>query len=121
LAPHKEAARRASAFLALPQNAALAAKLLFRSVDAMWRAAGDKTSDFNYYTKRALLAGVYGSTLLYWLSDASEGSAETWTFLDHRIGNVMAIQKARGEMERAVAKLPDPFGILAALRPPKPK
>ena len=121
LAPHREATRRASAFLALPQNASLATRLLFRTVDAMWRAAGDKTSDFNYYTKRALLAGVYGSSLLYWLSDSSEGAAETWAFLDHRIDNVMSIQKVRGQMDRAAAKLPDPFGILAALRAPKPR
>ncbi len=67
LNPHKEAARRAAAFLALPQNAPLAAKLTMRSVDAMWRAAGDRSSDFSYYTKRATLAGVYGATLAYWL------------------------------------------------------
>lgn len=121
MAPHKEAARRAAAFLALPQNAALAAKLLFHTVDAMWRMAGDRSSDFNYYTKRALLAGVYGSTLLYWLSDSSEANAETWAFLDHRIDNVMQIEKARGEIERAAAKLPDPFGIIAAMRSSKPE
>ena len=119
LLPHKESARRAAAFLAMPQNATLAAKLLFQTVDAMWCAAGDKTSDFNYYTKRALLAGVYGSTLLYWLSDSSENNADSWEFLDSRIDNVMQIQKARGELERAVAKLPDPFGILAAFRAPR--
>src|SRR5215472_5947938 len=61
LAPYKEAARRAAAFLAQPQNAALAAKLLMATVDAIWRAAGDRSSDFSYYTKRGMLAGVYGA------------------------------------------------------------
>ena len=121
LAPHKDAARRVTAYLALPGNAALAAKLVFKSVDAMWRAAGDKTSDFNYYTKRALLAGVYGSTLLYWLSDSSDGNEESWKFLNARIGNVMGIQKLRGDVERAVAGLPDPFGILQAFKPTRPR
>ena len=116
MAAHKEAARRAAAFLALPQNAPLAVRCLFATVDAIWRAAGDKTSNFNYYTKRALLAGVYGSTLFYWLSDSSEDNADSWAFLDARIEDVMRIQKARGELERAAAALPDPFGILAALR-----
>jgi ubiquinone biosynthesis protein COQ9 len=116
LAPHKEAARRAAAFLALPINAPLAARLGFDSVDAMWRAAGDRSSDFSYYTKRALLAGVYGATLIYWFSDASEDSAATWTFLDARIDDVMKIQKLRGNVEEALAKLPDPFGVLAAMR-----
>jgi ubiquinone biosynthesis protein COQ9 len=116
IAPHKEAARRTAAFLALPQNAPLAARLLFDSVDAMWRAAGDRSSDFSYYTKRALLAGVYGSTLVYWFSDSSEGHTESWAFLDARIDDVMKIQKVRADVEEMVAKLPDPFGVLAAMR-----
>ena len=62
LKPHKEAARRAAAFLSLPMHAALGAKLVYRTVDAMWRAAGDTSTDFNFYTKRGILAGVYGST-----------------------------------------------------------
>ena len=116
LVPHKQAARRASAFLALPQNAPLAAKLMMRSVDRMWRAAGDRASDFSYYTKRALLSGVYGATFVYWLSDSSEGHAETWKFLDHRIDNVMQIERFRGVARDALAKLPDPFGIFGSSR-----
>jgi ubiquinone biosynthesis protein COQ9 len=116
LTAHREAARRAAAFLALPAHAPLAAKLLFDSVDAMWRAAGDRSSDFSYYTKRALLAGVYAATLAYWLTDSSEESAETWAFLDARIDDVMKIQKLRSDLDEAVAKLPDPFGVLAAMR-----
>ena len=83
VAPHKEAARRAAGFLASPQNAPLAARLMDDavSVDAMWRASGDTSSDFSYYTKRAMLAGVYGATLAYWFSDGSEGHSATWTFL----------------------------------------
>jgi ubiquinone biosynthesis protein COQ9 len=111
LAPHKDAARRAAAFLAQPQNAPLAATLMMRSVDLMWRAAGDRSSDFSYYTKRALLGGVYGATLVHWLSDSSEGHADTWTFLDSRIGEVMQIEKFRGAARDWVAKLPDPLGI----------
>ncbi len=121
LAPHKEAARRAAAFLALPMHAPLATTLLFESVDTMWRAAGDSSSDFNYYTKRALLAGVYASTLVYWFSDESYDSAKTWAFLDKRIDDVMQIQKMRGELEKAVSQLPDPLGILAALRAAVPR
>jgi len=111
MAPHKDAARRAAAFLALPQNAPLAANLMMRSVDLMWRAAGDRSSDFSYYTKRALLGGVYGATLLHWLSDSSEAHADSWVFLDQRIGDVMQIEKVRGAAREWVAKLPDPLGI----------
>ncbi len=111
LAPHKDVARRAAAFLALPQNAPLAASLMMRSVDLMWRAAGDRSSDFSYYTKRALLGGVYGSTLIHWLSDSSEGHVDTWGFLESRIDDVMQIEKFRGQAREWMAKLPDPLGI----------
>ena len=84
---------------------------MMRSVDLMWRAAGDRSSDFSYYTKRALLGGVYGATLIHWLSDSSEGHADTWVFLDNRIGDVMQIEKFRGAAREWVAKLPDPLGI----------
>jgi ubiquinone biosynthesis protein COQ9 len=114
LTPYKDAARRAAAFLALPQNAPLAASLMMRSVDLMWRAAGDRSSDFSYYTKRALLGGVYGATLVYWLSDSSEGHADTWIFLDHRIDDVMQIEKFRGQAREWMAKLPDPLGIFGS-------
>jgi len=116
MAPHKAAARRATAFLAQPQHAALAAKLMMQSVDAMWRAAGDRSSDFSYYTKRATLAGVYASTFAYWLSDSSEGNAATWTFLDNRIDNVMQFEKFKGAAQDALSKLPDPLKLFAGLR-----
>lgn len=117
--PHREAARRAAAFLALPQNTLLAAKLVFGSVDAMWRAAGDRSSDFNYYTKRGLLSGVYSATLLYWLSDSSEDYVRTWAFLDARIEDVMRIQKLRGSVETAVQNLPNPIDVLAGIGKPR--
>ena len=82
----------------------------------MWRAAGDTSSNFSYYTKRALLTGVYGATLAYWYSDASEGHKATWTFLDNRIDNVMQIERFRGAARDALAKLPDPFGIFGSSR-----
>ena len=84
----REAVRRALALLSLPFNAGLALKLLYRTVDAMWYAACDTSTDFNFYTKRATLAGVYSSTLLYWLNDRSAGAEATWAFLDRRIDDV---------------------------------
>ncbi len=94
----REAARRALAFLALPLNAGLGLKLLYKTVDAMWYAAGDSSTDFNFYTKRATLAGVYSSTLLYWLNDRSEGSEATWSFLDRRIADVMKFEELKGRV-----------------------
>ena len=87
----REAVRRMVAFLALPENVGLGPKLLWATVDSIWRAAGDRSTDFNFYTKRGLLAGVVGATTLYWLADKSEGFADTWAFLDRRIDEVIRI------------------------------
>ena len=119
MTPYREAARRAAAFLALPQNVPLAARLMFGTVDAMWRGAGDQSNDFNYYTKRGLLAGVYSATLLHWLSDSSEAQVQTWVFLDARIEDVMKIQKMRGSLEKNLRRFPNPIDVLAGITKPR--
>ncbi len=118
MAARKISARRAAAFLALPQNAPMGAELSFRTADAIWRGIGDTSSDFNYYTKRLLLAGVVTSTMLYWFSDESEDGQPTWDFLDRRIENVMSIEKAKAGLQGVVSKLPNPFSLLGSLRYP---
>lgn len=106
LEPYKEAERRAIAhFTALPTRAAQSLGLLYHTIDAMWRAAGDTSTDFNFYTKRLLLSKVYTTTLLYWLSDHSEGHADSWAFLERRIDNVMNIQKWKAKATQWVAEL----------------
>jgi ubiquinone biosynthesis protein COQ9 len=101
-AANREAIRRALSFLALPGNGGRGRRSLYRTVDTMWRAAGDTATDFNFYTKRALLAAVYVSTLLYWIDDNSEDFEATWGFLDRRIDNVMCIPKARTQLKKRV-------------------
>ena len=93
MGPAREAVRSALATLALPQNVPLGASIGWRSADLMWRLAGDTSTDFNHYTKRMTLGAVYGSTLLAWLDDDSEGWSETAAFLDRRIDNVMQFEK----------------------------
>ncbi|MBL8696733.1 MAG: COQ9 family protein [Alphaproteobacteria bacterium] len=112
VAPHREALRRALGLLALPHNAPRAAELTWRTVDAIWWAAGDTATDFNFYSKRALLVGVYGSTLLRFLDDRSEGAAETWAFLDRRIADVMRVPKILGNLREKLGKLPNPFDLM---------
>ena len=95
----KESVRRGLALLALPFNAPLALKLLYRTVDAIWYAAGDSAADFSFYTKRATLAGVFSSTLLFWLNDRSPGDEATWAFLDRRIDDVMRFEKFKARVK----------------------
>jgi ubiquinone biosynthesis protein COQ9 len=97
MGPAREAVRRALAILAMPQNVALGLGAGWRTADLMWRLAGDTSTDFNHYTKRMTLGAVYGSTLLAWLEDQSEGWTDTAAFLDRRIDDVMRFEKFKAE------------------------
>jgi ubiquinone biosynthesis protein COQ9 len=96
---NKEAIGRAVAWLALPINAPLAVKITAATVDAVWHAAGDKSADFSWYTKRGILAGVYASTMLFWLRDHSDEDEATLSFLDRRLADVGKIGGARRTVE----------------------
>lgn len=109
-APHREAVQRAVAFLSMPQYAALGAQCMYRTVDAVWRAAGDTATDWNFYSKRGLLAAVFGATVLYWLGDRSEDSADTWEFLDRRLADAGRFGRATGRFRERVSGLARPFG-----------
>ena len=108
-AEHREAARRAAAFLMLPANAGEAARATWRTVDAIWYAIGDRSADFNFYSKRGLLAAVYVSTFFVWLNDDSEGFADSWAFLDRRIADVMKVPRLKSKAGEALACLAGPF------------
>ena len=117
-AGHEEAIRRALAILAQPPQAGLSARTLWRTADTIWRAAGDTATDYNHYTKRAILSAVYSATLLYWLDDDSEDKAATWAFIDRRIDGVMQFEKVKGRVLAATSRLPDPARFLGRLRYP---
>jgi ubiquinone biosynthesis protein COQ9 len=118
MAPHREALRRAFAILAQPQNVAAAAKLAWRAADRIWRVAGDTATDFNHYSKRALLTGVYGSTSLVFIDDASEDFADTRAFLGRRIDDVMRIEKVKASWRGGRERLPSLSRFLGRLRYP---
>lgn len=112
----REAMRRAITLLALPASGTLGARALYRTVDAIWRAIGDTSTDFNFYTKRATLAGVFSAVTLYWFADESDGYAKTWAFLDSRIEDVMRFERVKAGVKGIAAKLPDPLSLLGRLR-----
>ncbi|WP_208351581.1 COQ9 family protein [Pseudaestuariivita rosea] len=94
----KEAVRRGTTLFALPQYAGDGAKLIWGTCDLIWDMLGDTSDDINWYTKRATLSGVYGSTVLYWLGDDSVDHQSTWDFLDRRIGDVMQFEKIKAQI-----------------------
>jgi ubiquinone biosynthesis protein COQ9 len=106
--PDKEAVRRAVAVLALPIYARQAASCTLRTVDSIWRAAGDRSADFSWYTKRALLTVVYSATLLFWLRDHSEDDAATLAFLDRRLAGLGRVRRLRGRAEAAMGRVLPP-------------
>jgi ubiquinone biosynthesis protein COQ9 len=114
----REAVRRALAVLAQPQHAGLAARSLWRTADTMWRAAGDTATDFNHYSKRAILGAVYSASLLYWLDDDSGDHEATWAFIDRRIDGIMNFEKTKASAKKAMAWVPNPARFLGRLRYP---
>ena len=118
VAPEREALRRALAVQALPQNVARAARLGWRTVDRLWRAAGDAATDYNHYTKRAILLGVYGVTISVFLDDESEDFADTRAFLARRIDGVMRFEKAKAQFTGRMDRLPSLSRFIGRLRYP---
>jgi len=118
IAGREEALRRAMAIMAMPQNMARAGKLGWASADAMWRLAGDTATDYNHYTKRAILSGIYAATLAVFVDDESEGKADTRAFLDRRIENVMQFEKAKAQVLRPDAERFSVTRFLGRLRYP---
>ncbi len=116
ISPHEEAARRARARLMLHDAAALGAELVWATSDAIWRGLNDASTDFNWYSKRAILSAVYTSSLAVWLNDDTPDKAKAKAFLDRRIENVMEFEKAKAGWRKLTKDLPDPARILPALR-----
>ncbi|WP_343559286.1 COQ9 family protein [Kiloniella sp. b19] len=95
--PHRDALKQGLSYFALPGNVTEGFHTLYDTLDRIWVAAGDRSNDYNFYSKRMLLAGVYSSTLLYWLEDGSEGYEKSWAFLDRRIANVLRVGGSLGK------------------------
>ncbi|MBD2842796.1 COQ9 family protein [Erythrobacter sp. KMU-140] len=113
-----EAVRRAMSIMAMPQNAPRSLHLGWRSADLMWRLAGDTATDYNHYTKRTILAGIYSATLAVFVNDDSEGKAKTYEFLDRRIDGVMKFEKAKAKFTNRNVELPSLTRFLGRLRYP---
>ena len=113
-AGEREAVRRAVSVFAM--HPALGARTLWRTADCMWRAAGDTATDYNHYTKRAILGAVYSATLLVWLDDDSDGFVATHAFLDRRIDGIMRFEKTKARLMGI--HLPSPARFLGRLRYP---
>jgi ubiquinone biosynthesis protein COQ9 len=111
LLPWREAARRGLSVLAMPQNAPLGLRLLYDTVDAVWRGVGDRPTDFSFYTKRASLAAIQAAAMLYWLDDRSPGFADTQAFIERRLADLHRLTGLRGRLAAAADNLPNPLRL----------
>jgi ubiquinone biosynthesis protein COQ9 len=116
LLPYREAVRRGMTVLAMPQNAPLGLRLLYETVDGIWYAAGDNSTDFSFYTKRASLAGIYAASMLFWLDDRSPGCIETDTFVERRLADLHRLTELRERFEAAAERLPNPLRFFRPVR-----
>jgi ubiquinone biosynthesis protein COQ9 len=115
-APYKGAARAMTRALTNPLRAPEATRLVWRTADRIWRALGDKSTDENFYSKRAILSGVLASTYARWFSDTTPGHEETWAFLDDRIENVMQFEKFKARLKPVSEAARSAVGVAARLR-----
>ncbi len=92
---NKEAMRSLVKYNLKPQNILKAKSMLWQTCDKIWCLAGDKSTDYNFYTKRTILAAVYSASLVYWISDDSEDFAKTRAFIRNRIRNVLTFGKLK--------------------------
>ncbi|HEX8384233.1 MAG TPA: COQ9 family protein [Sphingomonas sp.] len=119
VAPEREALRRALAVLATPGNLARAARLGWRTVDLIWRRAGDTATDLNHYSKRAILLGVYGATVTVFLDDGSEGFADSRAFLQRRIDGILRFETFKAGMTKRARYRPSLSRFVGRLRYPE--
>ena len=98
----KDLIKRTIRTLALPKNQLLAHASLYRTVDNIWYISKDKSVDFNFYTKRLILSGMYISTLVYWLNDNSKDHNKTKIFLKKRIDTTKNISKIKNFFKKII-------------------
>ena len=84
----------------------------------MWRRAGDTATDYNHYTKRAILSGVYAATITVFLDDESEGFADTRAFLSRRIDGILRFEKTKAQLIKQRERLPSLSRFVGRLRYP---
>jgi ubiquinone biosynthesis protein COQ9 len=112
LAPHREAVRRALAARFSPKGAVEASRAIYRTVDTIWWEAGDASTDFGFYTKRGILAGIHATAVLYWLGDDSEGAVATEAYIDRRIADTGRIPGLRRQAENLVRRFRDQAALV---------
>ena len=113
---YRDAIKKAVGYLLLPWNQKFLFTGLYKTVDSIWLGVNHFPTDFSFYTKRLTLAGIYSSTLLYWLRDTSENYQETWNFLTRRLEDLGKIPVLRQKLMAARHYIPSPIRLWQKLK-----
>ena len=62
--------------LLIPKKQLSLTSQLYKSVDQMWFIAGDTSVDFNFYSKRIILAGIYSRVILFFFNNNDQSTLE---------------------------------------------
>lgn len=112
LQPHREALRRAVS----PALATDAPRRMWRAADRIWRKLNDPSTDGNFHSKRAILTGVLGASMLVFLGDETPDLSATEAFVARRLDDVMAFEKAKGAAGKILAPGEGILDLLAKMR-----
>ena len=66
---------------------------LYKSVDQIWFIAGDTSVDFNFYTKRLILAGIYSRVIFFFFNNNNQTLLED--LLDSSLKRVSKIPELK--------------------------
>ncbi|NXO03306.1 COQ9 protein, partial [Rhinopomastus cyanomelas] len=97
--PYIEKWPQALSILLLPRNIPSSLNLLTSMIDDIWHYAGDQSTDFNWYTRRAVLTGIYNTTELVMMQDSSPDFEDTWRFLENRVADAMNMSDTANQVQ----------------------
>ena len=80
-----------SSFFLIPSNLLYGNESACQTCDLIWKYAGDKSTDYNYYTKRGLLLPVYLSAKTFYIADNSKNHEKTKEFIKNALDNIINI------------------------------
>ena len=77
---------------------------LYKSVDQIWFIAGDTSVDFNFYTKRLILAGIYSRVIFFFFNNNNQKLLEN--LLDSNLKRVSKIPELKTKLNIFKGLLP---------------
>ena len=95
--------------LLLPKHFNISSYALYKTVNEIWFLAGDKSTDFNFYSKRAILSTIYSSVIFHWINN--DDINLTKLFLDKQLLRVSKIPIVKGKIKNFSSQLPNGLKI----------